>query len=347
MPSWIKRHIVDPLVDGWHASNQTGLGYNVATSRFESGMDRFLTNRFWNTAKAWGLAVTPSIGLLGLSAYIDNGGGMLPGMHGAVAGAALAGAGASLGMTAFNYSAVKAFNTLNEAKLPIKGLKANWGRMAAQPGVGLATVWGAGAVAGGIGAAVGGAGLYSVGIPVGVGLGALAAKSVIGGVARALGSPGDLIGAAGSLLSTAGRAAVGGLRGIEWATRAFLTGGVHGVASPLDAYMPWYRLAKPKIDITNAETGAVTQIPNLQKYAPNPRIIRRMTAAMAAASIFSGIHEAANINVAPPTAFFDGRYMRHINDMGANAHYARGILGSNSSLNATYNDAARVAAMML
>jgi len=55
-----------------------------------------------------------------------------------------------------------------------------------------------------------------------------------------------------------------------------------------------------------------------------------------------GLAEAASPMVAPPTAFFDGRYTRHINDLGTGGGYGMGVMGRNSALNMSYQDAARI-----
>lgn len=83
-----------------------------------------------------------------------------------------------------------------------------------------------------------------------------------------------------------------------------------------------------------------------RRFAPNPSVIKRLAPAMAIGSIAKAIPDLITPSVAPPTAHFDGRNMRHINDMGANAEYGQALLGSNSSLNVTPGSVARYAGMV-
>ena len=235
-----------------------------------------------------------------------------------------------------------------------------------------ATALKAGASVGGglLGATIGGAvGLGVTGHPY-AGLGVLGAGVGLhflrGGVMRALGRQG-ITGAAGAaavgVKSILG-AATTAVRGAEFTARAILTGGIGGVQGPLDAWFPFFRNT-PMIESQQAtnlakfragraaglgakEAAAAAyeskMVLDPRKFAPNPRIVRRMVGIAAAGAVLSGLKEAMDPMVAPPTAYFDGRYMRHVNDMGANAHFARGILGPNSSLGLDYKDMTRMAA---
>lgn len=72
---------------------------------------------------------------------------------------------------------------------------------------------------------------------------------------------------------------------------------------------------------------------DLAKYALNPAIGRRLVYAAAPIAIFAGLREALHPAAPPPSVYFDGRYMRHVNDMGASADYGQKMMGSNSTLN--------------
>lgn len=125
-------------------------------------------------------------------------------------------------------------------------------------------------------------------------------------------------------------------RGLEFGARTVLTGGVHGVQGPLDAWFPNLR----NVPVFRGPTGKAIFDP--RKIAPNPRIIRRAVGLSALAAVGQGLSEAVSPHVAPAQAYFDGRYMRHVNDMGANGHYAQGILGQNSNMNVDYQTISRV-----
>lgn len=110
----------------------------------------------------------------------------------------------------------------------------------------------------------------------------------------------------------------------EYGARAALTGGLPravggtGVAAMADAWMPFRHLP----------------MKDMRKFALNPRIASRLgwgAAALAVGGLwkdmaFSGQHAPT------PTVTYDGRYVQHIDDMGANADYAQTILGPNSNM---------------
>jgi len=138
------------------------------------------------------------------------------------------------------------------------------------------------------------------------------AAGVLGGAARLGG------GAIGGALHMAA--------GLEYAARGVLTaqplGFLRGKGlmanNALDAYLPNFR---------NLPAG------NIMKYAPNPSIIRRASVLGIAKGFGSMFHEMVSPAAPPPTAVFDGRFIHHRNDMGANAQYGQSILGRNSVMN--------------
>lgn len=85
-----------------------------------------------------------------------------------------------------------------------------------------------------------------------------------------------------------------------------------------DAFFPFFK--------THAATDPA-------KYALNPAIARRLVYAAAPIAVLSGLKEALRPAAPPPSVYFDGRYMRHINDMGASADYGQKMMGPNSILN--------------
>lgn len=85
-----------------------------------------------------------------------------------------------------------------------------------------------------------------------------------------------------------------------------------------DAYFPFYR----------GKTGF-----DPERLGLNPTVTRRIIAAGIGAGALASAHEIAQPKVAPPSVFYDGTGMRHVNDMGMNHTQAQSILGQNSSLN--------------
>lgn len=348
---------------GVPGSNPAGMAQAV----FENRADNI-----WNDALAPGLRVAGKVGLLGgaLFGAAAIAGNQDTGKLGdAIGGAVIGGvAGASL----LSLTAGKAISTMtaaNQLDGPLGALKKAGLRFGAPA---IAGVMGAtmGAAIGGLGiggslagAAVlaGGAALYSAGIDPTFGLRA---------VTRAVGGPGGIVSAAmvaGRSLLGAG-ATVG--RGLEFGARVALTGGLHGVQGPLDAWFPFFRNT-PTYNITQdigpdpfqkaklmsrgmSEADAIkqssikagTRIIDPRKFAPNPRIIRRLTGIGALFAVGAAFREAASPQVAPPSLFFDGRNMRHVNDLGTGGGYGMGIMGRNSSLNMNYQDAARMVSQM-
>ena len=200
---------------------------------------------------------------------------------------------------------------------------------------------------------------------------------------RAIGGAGGALGAAVGIARGAATIGYQGLQGAERIARAVLTGSpVHsaqgkGAKTMLDAYFPNFRNMAPidvKYDQTDlftarrlmsrgmAETDSKgrmipskkaaehaflkggTKVHDPRRFAPNPRIARRITGAAALFAVGSAVHESMAPKIAPPTMFFDGVSMRHTNDMGAGGEYGMGMLGANSSLNMDYGTAGRMLA---
>lgn len=118
-----------------------------------------------------------------------------------------------------------------------------------------------------------------------------------------------------------------------------------GMKGELDHVLHSNLLAKGKSAAAAEEEAFVkagTKIFDPRKFAPNPKIIRRLVGWSALFAIGSGIKEALNPMIAPPTAHFDGRYMHHINDMGTGGGYGMGVMGQNSALNFNAQDATRM-----
>ena len=145
----------------------------------------------------------------------------------------------------------------------------------------------------------------------------------------------------------------------EYLARTVFTGGApkflggQGVnGSMLDAWFPFFRNTPISKVATAAEAEAAgVAVGKLSidpmKFAPNPRIVRRAFGIGALFAVGSAISEAMKPNVAPPTLFFDGVDMRHVNDMGTGGDYGRSMLGRNSSLNVNYQDMYRSAMLAL
>lgn len=137
-----------------------------------------------------------------------------------------------------------------------------------------------------------------------------AAKALWAGAGGPAGIGGGIIGGATAL----GVAAVSTAKAGERIARFMLTG---TSKDPLDAWLPNFKTAS-----------------GIAKFAPNPSIARRLAIGGLAKAAFAPVSEMLGPHAAPATAFFDGRYMHHRNDMGANAQYGNAVLGSNSMLNA-------------
>jgi hypothetical protein len=119
------------------------------------------------------------------------------------------------------------------------------------------------------------------------------------------------------------------LRTAEFGARSVLTGTLKGgVKGGMDAWFPNMRIL-PNTDI--------------RRFSINPTVIKRLVGIGAAIGVASAAKDAISPGAPPPTHFFDGLNMHHINDMGAGAAYGQGILGRNSSLNSNYSQTARIA----
>lgn len=197
----------------------------------------------------------------------------------------------------------------------------------------------------------------------------LSPGTLISGVSRGLGGS---MGIAGAGIRAAGTVAGAGLnlaRGVERVARGIFTGGISGADNPLDSWLPFFRstpistathdatdhLMKKRLmargmseaeAIEEATVKAGSKIIDPRKFAPNPKIVRRFVGLSALFAVGAGVHEAMSPQIAPPTLFFDGRHMRHINDLGTGGGYGMGMLGRNSALNMNYQDASRILSQM-
>ena len=59
----------------------------------------------------------------------------------------------------------------------------------------------------------------------------------------------------------------------------------------------------------------------------NPKVIRRLTAGAFAASTLSGLMGSMGNSSPDPTVYYSAGNIRHMNDMGANADYAKSLMG--------------------
>lgn len=64
----------------------------------------------------------------------------------------------------------------------------------------------------------------------------------------------------------------------------------------------------------------------------NPKVIRRLTAATAAVSVAQGLAGSMSNNSPEPSVYYSAGNIRHMNDMGADASYARSLMGRNSRI---------------
>jgi hypothetical protein len=300
----------------------------------------------------YGLATNPDSGAIGgtVGAGII-GAGIGAGVMSMVGGAAakkVVGDGFGAGLAKFGYR----FGVPAGGALIGLAAGAAWGGLGG--GLGLL---------GAVGAVAGGAFLNSRGVDPSL---------LIRGAFRAAGGTAGMAGAALQGVRAAGGALWTGARGVELAARTVLTGGVKGIQGPLDAWFPFFRntpihtagsthtlngeageiddlfrrkLISRGVSAAKAEEQAFlkagTKIIDPRKFAPNPRIVRRLTAMGALFAVGSAVHEAMQPQIAPPTLFFDGRNMRHVNDLGTGGGYGMGVMGRNSGLNMNYQDAAR------
>jgi len=120
------------------------------------------------------------------------------------------------------------------------------------------------------------------------------------------------------------------LKDVEGLSRGLLTKSFFGNGkTPLDDWFPHFN--SQKLDKHD-----------FRRLAPNPRIARRLIAGNLILGAGQMIHEAISPAAPPPTMFFDGLHMHHRNDMGTGGRYGSTILGSNSDLNLSGDDIARV-----
>jgi hypothetical protein len=145
-------------------------------------------------------------------------------------------------------------------------------------------------------------------------------RTLLGGATGALkGGLGLNAGGVMGLMTGAAGAVKGAALAAEKVGRFFLTGRGPN-ANMLDSWLPFYRTSGKN---------------DFLKYAPNPNILRRLGTLSLIGGAASTAREAAigHLAAPPPSLYFDGRYMRHMNDMGAHAGYGQKMLGYNSNLN--------------
>lgn len=180
------------------------------------------------------------------------------------------------------------------------------------------------------GLAMGAAGILGMGATATVGGGLLHAAWRAGG-----GLPG--IGAlAGSTLKGIMENVKSVPMGVERLARSVLIGGGTRRFSPyatsrpnfmrmnaLDAWMPFLKDPSVAKD-------------NLMKYSLNPRVVKRLAGLSLAYGVVKSAaaagQEALFSPASPTTVYFDGTSVRHVDDMGADARYARKVLGRNSRI---------------
>jgi hypothetical protein len=243
-------------------------------------------------------------------------------------------------------------------------------------GAGILGPIGGSVVGGTLGLMAGAIGAGHTGLALGIGagaagLGGLWALTGIGpltplkGIGKAFGGTRGILGAGMGLGASLMGGAITAAKGVEFAARTALTGGVRGVQSPLDAWFPYFRNSPPiakqgwahneeaklwarkKISEGMSARDAIKEAKEIKsidfrRFALNPRVVRRMVGGSALFAIGSAIHEAVSPMTPPPTAFFDGRYMRHVNDLGTGGSYGMGMMGRNSNLDFSMQDAARI-----
>lgn len=115
-----------------------------------------------------------------------------------------------------------------------------------------------------------------------------------------------------------GKAAMGVVQDIErFGIRPLLTGkGPYSRAR--DAYFPFF----------GTKSGL-----NPERLALNPTVTRRLMMGGVGIGALATANEVARPTIAPPSVYYDGTGMRHVNDMGMNHTQAQNVLGPNSSLN--------------
>lgn len=131
--------------------------------------------------------------------------------------------------------------------------------------------------------------------------------------------------AAGSLGLAGGlaRQTFGVLHGAELFHRRYLMRGLSSFGKgghPLGAIDSYFPFAK----VENA---------GLARFAPNPAIARNYIVAKAIGAVPKVAMELLEPSAPAPTGFFDGRYYRRVNDMGADGYYAQSVMGGTNYMN--------------
>lgn len=370
---------IKELHNGKMGSNPAGMHQLKFETISDTIVDEFTMPGMKNLGKAALIAGTVYAGHYLMNNDISYNDSVGPMMGGAVLGGLFGGlAGRALG----NYHLNKVpFAGKGDMAVSLRKFGIRFGATAGVATLGMiggatAGAIGLGATAAGLGGASIGAvgGILGLGLGVGGFMAARAAGPILGkGLSNAFGGGRGALGMGLNIARTIGGAAVTGAKGIELGARTLLTGspvdmlrGRGLVQDPLDAWLPNFRnipgnmvtetkefdriFAQKLMNkgvslddaIKEARTPKGTRIRDPRKYAPNPRIIRRLTGIGALFAVGSAVNEAMSPHIAAPTLYNDGTSLRHINDLGTGGNYGQGILGRNSN-QPSYQDLARIA----
>lgn len=120
-----------------------------------------------------------------------------------------------------------------------------------------------------------------------------------------------------------------GLASTPGGMRSRLAGASRGFMpeKALDAWMPYRGLTPGKLGGGYMGKGSPGDI---RRYALNPSVVRRIGWGIAAGAVGTMWNSMVQPGAPAPTTYHDGRSMRHINDLGANAEYAAKVLGPNA-----------------
>lgn len=117
---------------------------------------------------------------------------------------------------------------------------------------------------------------------------------------------------------------------VEKIARATLIGGIGGKGGRV------FGKGTTALDVWFPNLKGPFSKSDARRWAPNTRILPRVTLLAAGFGVARGalgaMGEFTGSAVGPVTAYYDGSNIRHANDMGADASYARSILGRNSGL---------------
>lgn len=104
----------------------------------------------------------------------------------------------------------------------------------------------------------------------------------------------------------------------ESVARTVLTGGAGGTRPGMSAWFPYFN-SLPKGDF--------------RRFVMNPRVGSRLAIGAVTLGLISGASDllTKRYHGPPPTVYYDGVSVHHIDEMGANAEYAAKVLGPNSA----------------